>query len=514
MPITLVVGIIVVLLSGFIAYLGDWLGRTLGRRKLSIWGFRPRYTAMIVTAITGALISVLSWGIILGSVAEFRDIIFRGEQTFKLLKQTETKYTKLSTRYKQITSELSNINVKLSAQTEKLRNNGILLKKQIDMLANANKELSLRNEQISKLKGTEIQLNSQIRSQQQRLGQLAIRNKMLVAESEELKRAATKLKASSDFLMAQNTRFLESNRLSSKQNIETQSKNIELEARNKELSDQDQKLRSEGKELAVRSAELQSQLKELDDTIAALTKQETQLRQAVNTLIDKTSSPLVFERGQEVFRRIIDNKIGVKRIRQELQRLLVEAGWSAEARGAAKSDSWRAAYMPVKKITMTTPDQKSSELVADEWESIRALSMQIATSSDPVLVVASSIRNSYAGEPVPIELVPYRNQLVFKSGQEIARMKLFTGVNAGVLSNQIVQFLLTEVKSRAVQAGLLPVIGSAGSSSVGDLPNEDLAEMVQQLKYSGLARKAEISFTAKKDTYTGDELRIRLRLVP
>ncbi len=514
MPITLIVGIIVVLMSGFIAYLGDWLGRTLGRRKLSIWGFRPRYTAMIVTAITGALISVLSWAIILGSVAEFRDIIFRGEQTFKQLKQTETKYSKLSSRYKQITTELSVINTKLSSQTEKLRNNSILLKKQVDMLANANKELSLRNEQISKLKGTEVQLNSQIRSQQQRLGQLAIRNKMLVTESEQLKRAATKLKASSDFLMAQNSRFLESNRRSSRQNIETQSKNIELEAKNIELSEQDQKLRAEGKELTERSAALQSQLKELDDTIAALTKQETQLRLAVNTLIDKTSSPLVFERNQEVFRRIIDNKIGVKRIRQELQRLLVEAGWSAEARGAAKSDSWRAAYMPVKKITMTTPDQKSSELVADEWESIRALSMQIATSPDPVLVVATSIRNSFAGEPVPIELVPYRNQLVFKSGREIARMKLFTGVNAGVLSNQIVQFLVTEVKSRAIQAGLLPVIGSAGASSVGDLPNEDLAEMVQQLKYSGIARKAEISFTAKNDTYTGNELRIRLRLVP
>lgn len=514
MPIMVIVGIIVVLLSGFIAYLGDWLGRTLGRRKLSIWGFRPRYTAMIVTAITGAMISILSWGIILGSVSSFRQIIFRGEQTLKLLKQTESRYYSLSTRYKQITSELSQISAKLSSQTEKLKHNGMLLRQQIAMLANANKDLSLRNSQITKLKGTEIQLNSQIASQKQRLSQLADRNRSLMVESEELKRTATKLKASSDFLLAQNARFLEANRTSLRQNVVTQGKNIELESKNKELNEQDEKLRAEGKILASRSAELQSQLKDLDNTIANLTKQETQLRLAVNTLIDKTSSPLVFERGQEVFRRIVSNKIGVKRIRQELQRLLVEAGWAAEARGAAKSDSWRAAFVPVKKITLTTANQQSSEVVADEWESIRALSMQIATSSEPVLVIASSIRNSFAGEPVPIELVPYRNQLVFKSGQEIARMKLFTGVNAGVLSNQIVQFLVTEVKSRAIQAGLLPVIGSAGASSVGDLPNEDLAEMVQQLKYSGLSRKAEIAYTARNDTFTGDELRIRLRLVP
>ena len=514
MPITVSVGIIVVLLSGFIAYLGDWLGRTLGRKKLSIWGFRPRYTAMIVTAFTGAVISMLSLAIILMSVATFRDIIFKGEKTLKLLKQTESRYTVLNRKYRSITTELANISDKLQSQTLKLKNNNILLQKQVVMLQNAKLELAQRNQQVEKLKGTEIRLQSQISSQKLRLNTLANSNKLLMAESEELKRTAKKLKSSSDFLLSQNARFLEANRLSLRANIETQGKNLELETQNKELSKQDEKLRAEGTILANKSAELQTQLKELDTTIANLKQQEAQLRDAVSSLIDKTSKPLVFERGQEVFRRIVSNKLGVKRIRQELQRLLVEAGWAAEARGAAKGDSWRAAYVPVKKITLTTPDQQSSEVVADEWESIRALSMQIATSNEPVLVVASSVRNSYAAEPVPIELTPYRNQLVFKSGQEIARMKVFTGVNAGVLSNQIVQFLVTDVKSRAVQAGLLPVIGSNGTSSVGDLPNEELAEAVQQLKYSGLSRKAEISFTAKNDTYTGDELKIRLRMVP
>ena len=45
-------------LSGVLAYLGDVLGMRLGKKRISLLGLRPRATSRVITAITGALISI------------------------------------------------------------------------------------------------------------------------------------------------------------------------------------------------------------------------------------------------------------------------------------------------------------------------------------------------------------------------------------------------------------------------------------------------------------------------
>lgn len=48
------------IIGGSIAFLGNQLGRYIGRKKLSIFGLRPRYTSMLITIITGLLIASLT----------------------------------------------------------------------------------------------------------------------------------------------------------------------------------------------------------------------------------------------------------------------------------------------------------------------------------------------------------------------------------------------------------------------------------------------------------------------
>lgn len=49
--------IIAGILGGAIAYLGNQLGRYIGRKKLSIFRLRPRHTSILITTITGTLIA-------------------------------------------------------------------------------------------------------------------------------------------------------------------------------------------------------------------------------------------------------------------------------------------------------------------------------------------------------------------------------------------------------------------------------------------------------------------------
>jgi uncharacterized protein (DUF3084 family) len=56
--ILLIVALVAV--SGLIAYIGDILGRRLGRRRLSLFGLRPRHTAIVVSVIAGMLITLFT----------------------------------------------------------------------------------------------------------------------------------------------------------------------------------------------------------------------------------------------------------------------------------------------------------------------------------------------------------------------------------------------------------------------------------------------------------------------
>ncbi len=56
----IVVYICVFIVAGLIAYLGNQLGRYIGKRKMSLLRMRPRNTSIVITSLTGAIIAVLT----------------------------------------------------------------------------------------------------------------------------------------------------------------------------------------------------------------------------------------------------------------------------------------------------------------------------------------------------------------------------------------------------------------------------------------------------------------------
>ena len=54
--------IALVIMSGVIAYVGDIVGRRMGRKRLSIFGLRPRHTAIVISVAAGMLITLLTLG--------------------------------------------------------------------------------------------------------------------------------------------------------------------------------------------------------------------------------------------------------------------------------------------------------------------------------------------------------------------------------------------------------------------------------------------------------------------
>jgi Protein of unknown function (DUF3084) len=50
---------IIMVLAGIVAYVGDRVGHQVGRRRLSLYGIRPRYTSTIVAIATGMIIALV-----------------------------------------------------------------------------------------------------------------------------------------------------------------------------------------------------------------------------------------------------------------------------------------------------------------------------------------------------------------------------------------------------------------------------------------------------------------------
>ena len=70
--------VVLMVVGGGIAYLGDWIGFTMGKRRLSVLGLRPRHTARVFTVASGAVIVVLTFLILLWVDAGFRIAVREG----------------------------------------------------------------------------------------------------------------------------------------------------------------------------------------------------------------------------------------------------------------------------------------------------------------------------------------------------------------------------------------------------------------------------------------------------
>ncbi len=66
-----------ILVSGLVAFIGNLVGRGIGRRRLTLLGLRPRYTAQVITVLTGMLITVVTLAVVLLLSNDARQALFQ-----------------------------------------------------------------------------------------------------------------------------------------------------------------------------------------------------------------------------------------------------------------------------------------------------------------------------------------------------------------------------------------------------------------------------------------------------
>jgi len=88
---TILILAVIAIVSGAIAFLGNQLGRYIGKRKMTILKLRPRHTSMVFTIITGAMIALLTVGIFAFISVPVRTFIHGFEKLQKSYQELEDK---------------------------------------------------------------------------------------------------------------------------------------------------------------------------------------------------------------------------------------------------------------------------------------------------------------------------------------------------------------------------------------------------------------------------------------
>ena len=273
--------LVMIVTGGAIAFIGDKLGTKIGKKRLSILGLRPRHTSMIVTVVTGCLITGLSIGFMALISENVRTALFGMEELHQTMDLT----------LKELDEATENLSI---AQSE---------------FEKANANLRESKEEIIALKGEQEELR---------------------AESDRLKEGNERLEATNSELSAQNENLSSTNATLEADNKKLGEFNVTLTADNEKLSSDNEKLNSDNSELEERNKRLREgiiAIREGDITLRAgevlasgiirggQTAEE--ISNAINALAEQATQLLIQRFGGDD-----DNSVWI--YQPELQRVIAE----------------------------------------------------------------------------------------------------------------------------------------------------------------------------------------------
>ncbi len=488
----------VVLLGGIIAFFADRLGRTLGKKRLTLFGLRPRHTAEVLTIIAGILIPLLTVVLMLAFSSDLRQVLFEGRKAL--------------TEVEQLRETRRSLSAEIDAQQESLRKTRL-------ELGTAQKGLRDARGEVARLTEAAKKLNAQTAAMSARVVALGRKYGSLQREYSTLQRSKAALQESYSALSSARNDAERRNLQLDRENarLETQTSSlqgtikglrVQAEALQKEIDESRTRYQSERADLLSERTRIEGQLNQAKsdlqqaqrDLSSAQDKLDDLARQAQSLTLSSRLQPLVFSRDDELARLAVDAGMTPVQSREALTRLVRSARVEAELRGARGTRG-----VPVAGLTdMRRPDGR----IVSPAEQEREIVSQISGVSRPLLLVATSSINAFVGEPVSIQIRWYPNLLVFARNALIAETRIEGSRSEGEIFAQISSFLGRDVRGRALELGMVPIAGK--QASLGSVDEDTILKLVFAIREQGGRQRLQAVST--QDARAGDPLRIDLRL--
>ena len=147
---------VLAVVGGVIALIGDRLGTRIGKKKLSIFGLRPRHTAVLVTVVTGICITTVTFGIMAAVSENVRTALFGMDRLNAMIADTRAALDFTSgelERAKNEQEQASGELAKSEAEISRLEGEQSELRTASDQLSAGNRALTREKEGLVSLNG-------------------------------------------------------------------------------------------------------------------------------------------------------------------------------------------------------------------------------------------------------------------------------------------------------------------------------------------------------------------------
>ncbi|KGF12308.1 MAG: DUF3084 domain-containing protein [Negativicoccus succinicivorans] len=135
MEIGILIFCVLAVMGGLIAFLGDKIGSKVGKKRISLFGMRPKHTSILVTVLTGIMIAAMTIGVLSALSENVRTALFGMEQL-------QGELSRLGSEVQQKNAELERSKAQLAEQTTEYNH-------MTERVRETNTQLALAQEQES-----------------------------------------------------------------------------------------------------------------------------------------------------------------------------------------------------------------------------------------------------------------------------------------------------------------------------------------------------------------------------
>lgn len=492
-------GVILVfcLVGALVALLADNLGRSIGKKRLSILKLRPKHTAAVFILLGGFLIPLMTVAMMAAFSKDLRTILREGS---RLVSERD----KVRQELGDAEARLAKANTATSAAEAKravAQNN----------LNVANKGLDLVRTELKTSKTTIATLQSQSASIRTKLGRLqsslaaiqvklSSREKLLTQRNADLAVLESNRKVFVNQLKEFNQRFNELN----DEIDELKRQKVAIEAQSADA----------GKTLVLQQKQIEETQKQLDrklEEVSALNARVDQLNKQVEDLAASAqetfasasfsrTAPMIFARDTELARIIIPVARTIPEADRLVAEALKEAGKRAVDRGARDQAPYKSADF--------FPRNSSSGRVTPEMERAALRADILRIRAEHVLILAAAW-NSFAEEAVPVRAKLLPNIVAFPAGVIISETRIDGDASEKAITDRLTEWIRVELGSALERAGVIPNTGS--EDRFGTISIDQVLKLVREIKGEGRRLRVQALSTAEIRAAGPVKLEIRLR---
>lgn len=502
--------ILIVLLGGAIAAGGDFLGSRIGKKRLSLWGLRPKHTARVVTISIGMLIPFLTILVVAFASQDVRIWLTEGRRAIaqrdEARRQLEETQRMLGLRQRDLdTVERQRTQTQLQLSSLQTRVTGLVGRIESQQKTLAQQQRSL-----------EVAKNAEGRATARAAGALAqlqgVRNNLSAARASLLKTQAT-LEREQQKLVTLEKRQQQVSASYEKLNREYTQLDAEWTRVSADLSTSEEQRRTLNDELGKVRDELNAKKSELDQITADLRTARSNIRAAEAQLEYITNSlgtavatsrtqDLIFRANEELVRLPVNARLSREDAQKAVDLLFQLARAEAMKRGAQKRGGMEAAdFAPI------TDD--STNRVISRNEQAAALIERLINRPTESVLIAYSFLNAFRTEAVAVGVRDATNPVVYREGQTVAEIRIDGRQTQEQIYQEFSEFVGREVRQRAQQDGLIPRMTKDGPT-IGEVSSQQILDLVSQIKAEN--RTIRLTAFARQETRAADPLELSFRI--